>query len=277
MNKRYYNFSLLLNCVFIVAAVLLMVKFNVFGKLFNYPDGGGSLNGNENIITHSALFSSMENSISKVKGSDNLFELPAPNLRGKISLEETLQNRRSRRDFKDIALTASQVSQMLWAAYGITKPLKTPDFVRGGLKTAPSAGARYPLDIYLVVGKVKGLEAGVYKYIPAGHKLIKLMNGDIRNKLHEACWYQEMIAKAPITIAYTAIFERCTIKYGNRGRERYVCMDVGHSGENVYLQAEALGLGTCAVGAFEDDEVSKVLKLQEKEEILYLMPVGHYK
>lgn len=275
MKKRYYNFSVLLNWVFIVATVLLLLRFDVINKVFssNTPD---NKNNKEN-ISHSQMVSNMKDAFIKVKGSENLFELPSPRLKSKISLEETLNNRRSRREYKNTALNAAEVSQILWAAYGITKPLKNPEYVMGGLRTAPSAGARYPLEIYIVVANVEGLTKGLYKYIPKGHQLLKVLDGDIRQDLFAACWYQEMIAQAPATLVYSAVFTRTTIKYGSRGRERYVCMDLGHSAENVYLQAEALGLGTCAVGAFEDADVTKVLKLPKEEEILYLMPVGHYK
>lgn len=280
MKKKRFNYSVLLNWVFLVLTVLILLKYNIVDELSagNSKDKKEkNINTIENDVNSNAIDSEMNGEFIKVQGSENLFELPTPRLKSNISLEETLQKRRSRRDYKDIALNAKEVSQLLWAAYGITKPQKSPEFLTGGFKTAPSAGARYPLEIYLVAGKVDGLASGLYKYIPDGHSIIKVLDGDIRKELCAACWYQEMIEDAPISIVYSAVFSRNTVKYGERGRKRYVCMDLGHSAENVYLQAVALNMGTCAVGAFEDAEVTKVLKLPKEEEILYLMPVGHYK
>ena len=276
MRKKYFNFSVLLNWIFVVITVLLLVRFNisdiVSGKTNDNIKEKQIKKGEDNITS---IYSNMKDVFNKVNGAENLYELPAPRTKSNISLEETLQNRRSRRNYNNTPLNAKEVSQILWSAYGITSPMKKAS-LSGGLKTAPSAGARYPLEIYLVAGNVDGLSAGLYKYIPDGHKIIKVLDGDLRKDLCAGCWYQEMIGDAPVSIVYTAVFARNTIKYGERGRKRYVCMDLGHSAQNVYLQAEALGLGTCAVGAFEDDEVTKVLKLPKEEEILYLMPVGHY-
>ncbi|MBI4645181.1 MAG: SagB/ThcOx family dehydrogenase [Bacteroidia bacterium] len=180
--------------------------------------------------------------------------LPQPLHDGKMSVEKAMNNRRSERQFKDSPLSLAEVSQMLWAAYGVTEKMDKPTFLRGGLKTAPSAGALYPLELYLVAGKVDGLEAGVYWYKSEEHKLLKISAQDVRKSLCDAAYGQEMIEEAPASIVYSAVFERMTSKYGARGRERYVCMDLGHSAQNVYLQAESLGLGTCAIGAFEDLE-----------------------
>ncbi len=194
---------------------------------------------------------------------DKEIKLSAPELKGSISVEETLAKRRSRRKYKDEPLTLKEVAQLLWSAQGIT--------TEWGGRTAPSAGATYPLEIYLVVGKVQALPPGLYHYLPSSHTLVKVIEGDLRRQLALAALGQEMVEKAPITIVFTAIFQRTTARYGERGI-RYVHIEVGHSGENIYLQAEALGLATVAVGAFRDKEVKEVLKL--KEEPLYLMPVG---
>jgi SagB-type dehydrogenase family enzyme len=208
--------------------------------------------------------------------SDSIYQLPEPRYDSDVSVEETMANRRSRRDFKDQALTSAEISQILWAAYGITKPYDEPAFLRGGLKTAPSAGARYPLEIYLLAGNITDIPVGLYRYIPEGHKLKKIHHRDIRSDLYKAALEQAMIKEAPADLVYTAIFERTTSKYGERGKDRYVPMDIGHSAENVYLQSIALGMGTCAVGAFNDTEVKEVLDLQEKEEPMYIMPIGYY-
>jgi len=202
--------------------------------------------------------------------------LPSPKTDGDISVEKALMNRRSHRHFQNSEISAEQLSQILWAAYGITNPMPNYPFLKGGLRTAPSAGGLYPFEIYVAVGKVENIESGVYKYISQEHKIIRTIDKDIRDELCAAALGQEMIKDAPVTVIYSAIFSRTTNKYGARGRERYVCMDLGHSAENIYLQVEALHLGTCAIGAFIDNKLSQILQLPTEEEPLYLMPVGHY-
>ncbi|MFA4851892.1 MAG: SagB/ThcOx family dehydrogenase [Bacteroidales bacterium] len=225
------------------------------------------------ILKHFSQSEKNQNSIQmKIRNSDSIFiELPSPKFSGTMSVEEALLKRRSVREYKDTCLTLAEVSQMLWAAYGISDSVKSGHI---GLHTAPSAGALYPLEIYLVAGNVSGLEAGIYRYIPKGHKLLLEEKGDKRAELRKAAWGQEMIKEAPASLVYSAVFERTTSKYSERGRQRYVCMDLGHSGENVYLQATAMGMGTCAVGAFEDKKVAKVIGLPDDEEPLYIMPLG---
>ncbi|MCK5028014.1 MAG: SagB/ThcOx family dehydrogenase [Bacteroidales bacterium] len=206
---------------------------------------------------------------------DDIIKLPEPKLKGSVSVEETMLNRRSVRDFKSDALSLEQVSQILWAAYGVTKEMNSPSTVRGGLKTAPSAGARYPLEIYVVVGNVNGLGKGIYRFLPEGHFLMKTYDQDIRKELAEAALDQEFIEQAPISLFYSAVYSRTTSKYRQRGRDRYVCMDLGHSAENVCLQVVAMGLATCPVGAFEDRMVRNVIMIPDKEEPLYIMPIGY--
>jgi SagB-type dehydrogenase family enzyme len=202
-------------------------------------------------------------------------ELPKPVLTSDYPIEKALHERRSVRKYAEGPLTLEDVSQLLWAAYGITYTREGfPDFIRGGFKTAPSAGARYPLEIYLVAGDVKGLLPGIYWYVPEGHVIHRLRDGDIRKELQAACLSQAFVGEAPASLVYSAVYERCTEKYGERGRDRYVCMDLGHSAENVYLQCGSLGLGTCAVGAFTDDALKRLIGMTEAEEPLYVMPVG---
>jgi len=194
--------------------------------------------------------------------------LPDPRLKGEMSLEEAILKRRSRRDFGDSPLTLGEVSQILWAAQGITDET--------GLRAAPSAGALYPLDLYLVVGErgVEELEEGVYHYLPQSHSLQLTLAGDVRRTLARISVQQMFIAEAPLTLLITAEYERTTGKYGDRGL-RYVHMEAGHVGQNVYLQAEALGLGTVTIGAFQDEEISKALSLPRGYRPLYVMPIGH--
>jgi SagB-type dehydrogenase family enzyme len=157
------------------------------------------------------------------------------------------------------------VSKLLWAAQGLTHG--------EGLRSAPSAGALYPLFVYLLTGEVESLPTGIYKYRPEPHDLVSLTQGDRRKALSTSALNQEWIEDAAAVIAMTAVYERTTGKYGRRGR-RYVHMEVGHAAQNVYLQATALGLGTVLVAAFDDDQVQKVLGIPSKERPLGLMPVG---
>lgn len=193
-------------------------------------------------------------------------KLPEPNYSGEITLEEALLNRRSIRSYQDKPLSLEQVSQLLWAAQGIT------DYSRG-FRTAPSAGATYPLEVYFLSGKVTGLSAGLYHYIPERHELILILEGDKRQGLFQASLRQTSIIEAAGVLIFTAIYERTTARYGERGI-RYVHMEAGHAAQNVYLQAVSIGLGTVTIGAFEEGRVKKVLNLEERENPLYLMPVG---
>jgi len=195
-------------------------------------------------------------------------KLPQPRYRSSISVEQALLKRRSIREYKNEPLTLAEVSQLLWAAQGITDP--------EGYRTAPSAGALYPLEVYVVIGNVKGIKAGVYKYKPYEHELIKIKDGDVRDELMKAAFRQIYILKAPIDIVFAAVYERTTSKYGKRGI-RYVHMEVGHAAQNVYLQAVALNLGTVVIGAFWDKEVRKVLNMPDNEHPLCIMPVGKRK
>jgi SagB-type dehydrogenase family enzyme len=182
---------------------------------------------------------------------------------GKISVEEAISGRRSVREYKDGPLSLREVSQLLWSAQGITADW--------GGRAAPSAGALYLLEIYLVAGRVENLMPGVYRYNPERHSLVMTVEADKRSALYSASLFQGCVKNAPISLVVCAQYERTTRKYGERGK-RYVHIEVGHVGQNIYLQAESLGLRTVAIGAFVDEAVMKVLNI--KEEPLYIMPVG---
>lgn len=188
-------------------------------------------------------------------------KLPKANRKGATSIEEALNGRRSVRSYSGKPLKIEQVSQLLWAASGT-------NLYR---RTAPSAGATYPLEIYLAVGEVEGLGTGVYHYSSSGHSLEIIGGQDVRNRLSRAALSQEMIGQAPIDIVIAAEYGRTAGHYGQRGI-RYVHMEAGHAGQNVSLQAVALGLGTVMIGAFEDREVKEILGI--REEPLYIIPVG---
>jgi len=194
-------------------------------------------------------------------------KLPAPVTRGKLSLEQAISKRRSVRRFKNEPLTIPQLSQLLWSAQGITGT--------GGERAAPSAGATYPLEVFIVVGEqgVDGLGTGLYHYDSGNHSLSLHQTGDLRQKLADAALGQSAIGRCPINMVVCAIHPRTAYRYGRRG-ERYVHMEVGHVGQNVALQAVALGLGTVMVGAFQDEDVVKALKLEEQIRPLYIIPIG---
>ncbi len=191
--------------------------------------------------------------------------LPAPQTTGPSSVEESLATRLSVREFKREPLTLAEVGQLLWAAQGITR--------RKGYRTAPSAGATYPLEILLAAGSIHDLSPGLYRYRPRDHALAPMLEEDLRGKLAAAALGQSFVKDGAAALVITAIYERTTGKYGQRG-ERYTHMEVGYASENIHLQAAALGLGTVAVGAFHDDRVQKLLNLPANEHPLLIMPVG---
>jgi SagB-type dehydrogenase family enzyme len=194
--------------------------------------------------------------------------LPEPITKSDISLEETLQERRSIRSYREEPLSLAEISQLLWAAQGVTN--------EKGFRTAPTAGALFPVEIYVAIGEVENLEAGIYKYQIGEHKLQKISDGDARKKLANAAWGQNSVRDGAAVFVLSAVYERVTQKYGERGR-RYVHMELGHVSQNLYLQATALDLRTVAIGAFDDDQVKKVMQLESQEEPLYIMPFGNKK
>lgn len=199
---------------------------------------------------------------------EDVIKLPEPKYSSTISIENTLLKRRSIRNYKNVPLMLSEVSQLLWAAQGITDPR--------GFRTAPSAGALYPLEVYVVAGNVNDLSRGVYKYKPQGHELVQISKGDKRGELSAAGLGQPSVKNGAIVIIFSAVYERTTQKYGERGL-RYVHIEAGHAAQNVYLQAVSLNLGTVVVGAFDDGKVKSVLNMSAKEEPLVIMPVGRVK
>lgn len=195
----------------------------------------------------------------------NIIELPEPRYDSDVSIEQSLLERRSIRSYTGEPVTLQELSQLLWAAQGITD-------VRG-FRTAPSAGALYPLEVYVVAGNVQNLAPGVYRYEPDEHELAQLMDGDKRNELADAALAQAWVKEGALVIVFTAVYERTTIKYGERGI-RYVHMESGHAAQNLCLQATALGLGVVTVGAFSDEQVAKLLNFPDGEQPLYIIPVG---
>lgn len=195
-----------------------------------------------------------------------MIELPEPRFEGRISVEQALRRRRSIRDYTDEGLTLKEVAQILWSAQGVNDAK--------GYRTAPSAGALYPLEIYVVAGNVSNLETGVYRYLAAQHSLSKISAGDKRTALCKAALEQPSICGAPLVLIFCAVYARVTGKYGQRGI-MYVHMEAGHASQNVFLQAAALGLGTAPIGAFQDEEIKSVLNNDIEEQPIYIMPVGN--
>lgn len=192
--------------------------------------------------------------------------LPVLEASDRSQIEELIAKRRSVRRYKDEKLSESVISRLLWAAQGISSD--------SGLRTSPSAGALYPLEIHLVTGGSGELESGVYRYVPEDHTLVREIPGDMREKLSKAALSQPMIRNAPVSIVISAIYARITSRYGNRGL-RYAHMEAGHAAQNVYLLGVELGVGTCAIGAFEDEEIRNVLKMPANQEPLYILPLGY--
>ncbi|MGI6595581.1 MAG: SagB/ThcOx family dehydrogenase [Candidatus Ratteibacteria bacterium] len=172
-----------------------------------------------------------------------------------------MKSRRSVREYKQTPITLNELSQILWAVNG-----KTSDW---GGRTSPSAGATYPIEIYLVAGNIKDVEAGLYHYQADLHTLKLVKAVDLREALSRASLNQLSVKNAPATIVISGIFERTTSRYGERGI-RYVLMEAGHCGQNTHIQAEALGLGSVMIGAFDDEKVKTVLGIEE--DIFLFMP-----
>ncbi|MBL7151881.1 MAG: SagB/ThcOx family dehydrogenase [Candidatus Omnitrophica bacterium] len=192
-------------------------------------------------------------------------QLPQPQTTGKIYLEEAIAGRRSQRSFSSKELTREQIAQLLWAAQGITQR-------SGGrsLRSAPSAGALYPMEIYAVT------KDGLYHYLPERNALEVLAEGDLRKELSGAALGQSAVSEAALDIVIYAVYERLTSKYGERAK-RYADIEAGHIAQNIHLQAVALGLGSVPVGAFNEAQVSKALNLPKEQVALYIIPVGYTK
>jgi len=208
-----------------------------------------------------------------------LIPLPEPELKGNVSVESALQSRRSIRQYKDTSISIKMLGQILWAAQGITEKHPSPPGFwggrdwPGGLRTAPSAGALYPLDIYIAAGNIEDLPPGIYHYLPGKHALEQKAEGDHRRALSRAALGQSPVREGAAVLIISGVYARCAAKYGDRA-PRYTHIETGHVGQNIYLQAESMGLGTVMVGAFKDKQVQSVLGLGKDKIPLALMPIG---
>jgi SagB-type dehydrogenase family enzyme len=187
--------------------------------------------------------------------------LPPPRIKSDVSLEQAISRRHSVRSFQDISIDTETLGQILWAAQGTRKA--------SGYRNAPSAGALYPLELYIVS------RDGLFHYDPQSHALEKVRDGDLREAITRAALDQEFILQCPVTIVISAVPQRTSYKYGKDRSPRYIAFEVGHVAQNIMLQAVALNLGSVPVGAFNDNELSVKLGLTEDTIPLYLVPIGY--
>ncbi len=184
-----------------------------------------------------------------------------------LFVEEAIQRRRSIREYSGQTVSLEKLSILLHSAYGITEASHP-------LRASPSAGAEYPLEIYPVVNRVDGLASGVYHYRPAEHALELIKEGDQRSALLSATGGQDMVLKANTVVIIAAVFQRTRWRYQDRAY-RYVMLDAGHVGQNLYLAATSLGLGACGIGAFPDDEANRLVEVDgEAEAVVYIVSIG---
>ena len=196
-------------------------------------------------------------------------QLSQTQLTGGAPVWDVIRGRHSVRTFQDTPLKEAELSQLLWAAQGITRIIR--DF---GLRTAPSAGALYPVETYLVIHSVEGIEPGVYHYAVETHELDQLKVGDFRTAVARAALDQKIAHQANVVFVWTAVFGRSKWKYKQRAY-RYVYLDAGHIAQNVALGAVALGLGSCQIAALYDDEVNALLGVDGVDEsVIYMTAVG---
>ena len=196
------------------------------------------------------------------------FSLPDPRGFRGLSLEEAIEQRRSHRDFRGDPMTLEELSRLLHAAQGITEP-------RAGFRAAPSAGALYPIEVYIAAHNVAQLPSGIYHYAVREHGLELIKKGDFRNAVMQAGLLQEFLAEANVCVVLSAIFQRTRWKYQER-TYRYIWLEAGHIGQNIYLAATSMGMGACAVGAFYDDQLNDLLGIDgEEEAALYVLAVGN--
>jgi SagB-type dehydrogenase family enzyme len=196
--------------------------------------------------------------------------LPAPQLTGNLSVEAAIENRRSVRHYSNESVTLDNVSQILWSAQGITN-------TQYQLRATPSAGQVYPLEVYVIAGpNVTGLKEGVYQYEPSNNTLEMFMNGDLRGDLSTIADGQPWVKQAPLDILITGNNQKMMDKYPDKDLSiRFVDLEAGHAGENIYLQAESLGLVTVSLGSFDSNQLSQKFELPSNETPLYIFPIGH--
>ena len=190
-------------------------------------------------------------------------KLPDPQHTTCKAIEEALFKRRLVKEYKNVPISCSDLSQVLWAGQGI----------EDGKEKSPSAEALYPLEIYAIAGNVSGIPAGVYQYRPHTNELARIAAGDMRDELAKAALGRRSIKTAAVVIVVSAVYVRTTTKYGEKGI-RYAHMEAGHAAQNISLQAVALNLGSAMIGSFHDSEVKKIMRMEDREQPIYIIPVG---
>jgi SagB-type dehydrogenase family enzyme len=245
MNKLKQA-SIIFTLIFISGAIIFMLFKGITPE-------SRSGRGSQNILNQEVVM------------DGNLIKLPAADKSGGMSLNEALNMRRSARSYEQSPLNIGQVSQLLWSAQGINND--------NGFRTSPSAGATFPLEIFVMSNNIAGLEKGIYHFNPFENTLELVRPGNFSSELMRASLSQAMITDAALVMIFAAVFERTTRRYDERGI-RYVYNEVGHASQNVHLQAAALNLGTVVIGAFVDEDVEAVLNLGDDLRVLYMMPVG---
>lgn len=202
-----------------------------------------------------------------------LFHLPAVQTIQKppMDLWQAIEQRVTLRHYSDKNLTLEELSLLLWATQGIKEFTQRPVTLR----TVPSAGARHAFETYLLVNRVEGLEGGLYRYIAGEHALLEVdKDTGINERLTQACFNQHQVANSAVTFFWTAVVERMTWRYPERGY-RYLLLDAGHVCQNLYLAAEALESGVCAIAAYDDDAVNQSLGLDgENLFVVYIASLG---
>ena len=203
--------------------------------------------------------------LNKQMESESKIFLPKDFIKGKLSVFDSIKTRRSIRDYSKQPVSLKELSTLLFATQGITSDYK---------RAAPSAGALYPMETYLVVNYVAGLEKGLYHYLAQEHSLEIVKLGDFAQEIKEKCLNQAPLEDAAVDFIWTAVSERTTQKYGERGI-RYIFIEVGHISENLYLQGNSMGLGVVSIGAFDDQAINEFLGVDPKKEtVVYINAVG---
>jgi len=207
-------------------------------------------------------------SVFKRYQNSEMVSLPGP-ISLDVELCSLINNRKSHREFNKQAINLEELSTILWAGYGIRE--KKMGFY---FRNVPSAGALYPIEIYLVSFNIDSIERGIYHYLPKDHVLELIRKGDFSKELTQASLGQGFVSKGSVTIIMSAFFRRNMAKYGHRGL-RYILLDAGHIAQNMILVGEAMSIGSCPVGAFFDDEVNQLLGLDgEEESVVYMLVFG---
>ena len=221
-------------------------------------------------VVSAYYFSESNKTVYTTRQIISYISLPTPALTGNLSVEAAIKNRRSVRQYSNQSVTLANVSQILWAAQGITD-------TQNNLRAAPSAGQVYPLEVYVIAGpNVLGLQEGVYHYVPSNNTLEMYMNGDLRSDLAGIANGQPWVKQAQLDILITGDYQKMIDKYPDKALStRFVDLEAGHAGENIYLQAEALGLATVSLGSFNENQLIQRFELPSNETPLYIFPIGH--